>query len=95
MLTDEEVDSLARTILTNVVGKISDWNKPPFEDVEEMEDGELIPIYGGTSDEGYGSFRCEYMPLAAVKKIIVECERIFDEFTITVSEKHSGESSAL
>lgn len=92
MLTDEEVDTLARDILTNIVAEINDWNGPPFESVDEMEDGELIPIYSATSTESYGSFRCEYMPLAAVKKIIRDCERIFDEFTITISDPQSGES---
>lgn len=92
MLTDAEVDSLAREILTEVIAEINDWNGPPFEDIEETEDGEPIPIFGATSEEGYGSFRCEYMPLAAVKKIVVECERIFDNFTVRVSGIPSGKS---
>lgn len=92
MMTDEEVDSLAREILTTVVTEINDWDNPPFDDVEETEGGELVLIYGATSTEGDGSFRCEYMPLAAVKKIIVACDRIFEDFTITLVDKQSGES---
>jgi hypothetical protein len=95
MLTDAEVEFLARNILIKIVAEINDWNGPPFDDVEETEDGELIPIYGGTSTEGYGSFRCEYMPLAAVKKIVVECERVFDEFTITLTDSLSGKSKVV
>jgi hypothetical protein len=32
------------------------------------------------------------MPLAAIKKIITQCETTFDSFTITIVEKESGES---
>lgn len=91
MLTNEEVDTLARAILTKIVDTINDWDSPLFEQVDEKEDGEIVPVYGATSTEGYGSLRCEYMPLSAIRKLVVECERIYDEFTVTFSHNESGQ----
>ncbi len=36
-------------------------------------------MYDGTSPDGYGSFICEYMPLATVETLITESSRIYDE----------------
>jgi len=87
-MTDTEIDALAREILTRIV---EDQNIAPlFVEVLVTEGGEPIPVYGAMSQEGYGAFRCEYMPLGAIKKIISECETIFDEFTIEGTEKQTG-----
>ena len=93
-MTDDEIDTLAKDILTKTITQVYGWDeaREHFHDVEEMESGELIPIYAGTSTDGYGSFRCEYMPLAAIKKIIVDCARMFDDYTVVVNDKQSGQS---
>src|SRR5215213_75490 len=91
MFTESEIDTLAREILTQIITEISNWKAPILHDVYEMESGELIPVYGATSPDGYGSFLCEYMPLDAIRKIIRQCAVILDSFTIEAVEKESGE----
>jgi hypothetical protein len=58
-----------------------------FHSVDEMDGGELIPIYGATFVDSYGSLLCEYMALATVKKLIVECEQVFDDFAAQIDNK--------
>jgi hypothetical protein len=53
-----------------------------FDEIVEYEEGDPGVVYGGTSAEGFGSFRCEFMPLAAVEKLSAECARVVDEFSI-------------
>src|SRR5688572_26463826 len=89
MLTDSEVDTLARAILTRIV-------EDPrasliFHDVIIKGNDEPVPVYGATSEQGYGSFLCEFMPLAAIKQIIIGCEKLFDAFTIHLSDTESGD----
>lgn len=93
MLSDVEIETLAKDILTHVIASIAEQGTSLFHEILEMDSGELIPVYGGTSPEGYGSFLCEFMPLATVKTIITTCERIFDDFTISVANKQTGESA--
>jgi hypothetical protein len=89
-MTDAEIETLAREILPKVIADVKEMGA--LRDVRESASGELIPIYGGTSKDGYGSFRCEYLPLPAVKKIIAECESIYDTFIITVTDVQTGVS---
>jgi hypothetical protein len=72
MLTDDEIDALAREILTSVVHEILQWEHPPFTKCEVIKNGDLALTYEGTSADGNGSFICNYMPLDAVRKIIRE-----------------------
>ncbi len=90
MLTDEEVASLAKELLKESIDQVLTWDPDYFHEIYEMDEGELVPVYGATSVEGYGSFLCEYMPLEVIKKIIRDSERIFDEFEIVSSDKKSG-----
>lgn len=91
MFDDAALDALAKQILTKVVSKFEGWDVSIFQELEEREDGELIPIYSATLVDNYGSFRCELMPLATVKKIILESERIYDELAVTFIDTESGE----
>jgi hypothetical protein len=79
-MTDAEIDALAREILTYAIHTVLDWDSDFFHEVLRLPDGELIPIYGATSDEKIGSVLCELVPLPIVKQVIVESERILDEF---------------
>jgi len=92
MFDDIELDALAKQILTKVVSKFESWDVSIFQGLEETEDGELIPTYSATLVDNYGSFRCELLPLATVKKIILESERIYDELAVTLIDTQSGES---
>jgi hypothetical protein len=89
-MTDEKIDLLARKILTQVIADVNEMDS--LREVLETEASELTIVVSGTSDDGYGSFRCEYMPLDAIKKIIVECEAIYDAFLVTVADKQTGKS---
>ncbi|MBC8028884.1 MAG: hypothetical protein H7Z16_02130 [Pyrinomonadaceae bacterium] len=90
MLTDAEVDVLAKELLNETIDQVLSWNADYFYEVYETHEGESVPVYGATSAEGYGSFLCEFMPLATVKKIIRESERIFDECPV-IGINESGE----
>jgi hypothetical protein len=87
MLTDAEIDNLARELLTSAVNQVLEWDPHFFHEIHEMENSELIPVYGATLNESYGSFLCEYMPLATIKKLVVECEQVFDEFAALMANK--------
>jgi hypothetical protein len=92
-MTDAEIDALAREILAKTISTLQTWNGPRvMSDVESGNDGELFPTYEGTSEKGYGSFLVTYMPLAAVKKIIVECEKLHDTFTVEITDKQTGKT---
>ena len=77
MLTDSEIESLAQHVLKFAVLEVSEWrDEGALHEVRITDEGELVPVYGGTSPEGYGSFLCEYMPLAAIKKLVAKCEEL-------------------
>jgi hypothetical protein len=63
MLSDAELDSLARSLLEDVVAELAKWEaeagRKPFYDVSTDEAGNLVLTYGGHSSEGYGTFVCE------------------------------------
>jgi hypothetical protein len=90
MLSDAEIETLAKEILTQIVTQIESWDSTYFHEVQETESGELVPVFAGTSEEGFGSYICKFMPFASIKTIIRECERIFDRFTITIKDKQTG-----
>lgn len=86
-MTDAEIDALARELLTETVRDIFVWNPEFFSEVLRLPDGELIPVYSARSEEGYGMFLCELRPLEAIKTIIVECEKIYDAFILSMDTK--------
>lgn len=86
-MTDAEIDALARELLTETVRDIFVWNPEFFSDVVRLPDGELIPVYGAKSEEGYGMFLCELRPLEAIKTIIVECNKIYDAFILSMDTR--------
>ena len=88
-MTDAEIDALARELLADAIHTVNAWDSNFFHEVLQLPDGELIPIYGGTSEEGFGSYLCEFMPLATVKTIIVESEKIHDEFVLSLDTKEN------
>jgi len=93
MLTEQEVDALARELLTDAIREVRSWDKKYFDAILQTDDGELIPVYSGTSPESLGSFVCEFMALAAIKRIIHSCELSFDTFEVTLSNKDTGEEA--
>jgi hypothetical protein len=92
MLTDQEIETLAREALARIVEDAR--AAPIFHRVGLTENGELVPVYAATSQEGYGSFLCRFMPHAAIKRIISDAERIFDEAVIEMTDKGTGEVRA-
>ena len=91
-MNDADLHALASKILAKVIAHITSVDHHPLHEVRQTDDGELVPTYGGESQEGYGAFLCEYMPLVATKSLIRECERLFDNFNIEVYDKQTGES---
>jgi hypothetical protein len=87
---DEE--TRARELLNDLFKRWFETSDPGrlLHDIEQTEDGEPIPIYAGTSDEGRGSFRCEFMPLAAMRTLIAESRRIVDEAAIDYHSTETG-----
>ena len=85
-MTDAEIDSLAKEILIDAISKLKATDERAFLSVRKITSGELIPTYSGTSPEGYGSFICEYMPLDPIKKLLTDCEAIFDDVTSVEAE---------
>jgi hypothetical protein len=79
-----EINKLAAEILELVLqqwreeGELNKW----FYKVLYDQNGEVCLVYEGLSKHGYGEFLCYYRPKQAVEKIIVESERLFDNFTI-------------
>jgi len=89
MFTDAEIETLAREVIARIV-------EDPraaflFHKVLLTDSGELVPVYGATSEENFGSFLCEFMPHASIRRIISDAEKIFDEFTIQARDTKTGE----
>jgi hypothetical protein len=81
MLTSAEIDQIAQEILTSAVAQINEMAKGvAFLDTRINEDGELILIYGGTGD--FGAFLCDYKPIEAIQRIVIECERMVEALRI-------------
>ena len=91
MLTDEEVDALARQILAFAIDEVSSWSKDYFYEIRVTETGELVPVYGAESPEGLGAFLCEFMPLATIKTIIRSSELTLDTFVVVWTDAKTGE----
>jgi hypothetical protein len=87
MMTDAEIDALARELLTDAIHQVLGWNPNFFSSVLRLPDGELIPVYSGRSENGCGSFLCEFRLLDAVKTLIVESNKIYDQFILSMENK--------
>src|ERR1700694_5037892 len=99
MLSDAELDALARSLLNDVVAELAKWEaeggRKPFYDVSTDETGNLVLTYGGQSSEGYGTFVCDYTPIDAIKSIIRHCEQGCDDFPIQAKIKETGETKTV
>jgi hypothetical protein len=88
----KNANRVAKEILTTAATQVKSWGEGGnVNDVLIIDDGEVIVVYGGTSNHGYGTFFCPYFPLDAAKTILNECEKLFDAFTIEVTNKETGE----
>lgn len=96
MLSDSELETLAISLLKDVVAELAKWEaevgRKPFYDVSTDEAGNLVLTYGGHSSEGYGTFVCEYTPIDAIKSIIRHCEQISNRFPFEITSKDTGET---
>lgn len=92
MLTDAEIESLAKEILDETMTKFESVDSSPVYESQALEDGEWLVVYAAESREGYGTFLFEYSPLEAVKKIVRECDQLFDSFSVTITNPSTGES---
>jgi hypothetical protein len=90
-MTEEEIDFLAREILSKAVKEIQTWQSDYFYSIDQVSEGDLIVTFAGTSPEGYGSVACELMPLATIKTLIKRCETSYDE-SISVFKRTVGDS---
>lgn len=92
MLTDQEIDAIARDALARIVEDPRAASL--FHQVGSTKGGELVTVYAATSQEGYGSFLCRLMPHASIKRIISDAEKIFEEAMIQVTDEGTGEVTA-
>jgi hypothetical protein len=51
------------------------------------EDGELIPVFAGASDEGRGTFRCEVEVLEVAQTMLRDCRKVINEATFNLPVK--------
>jgi hypothetical protein len=87
----------ARELLATLFERWAATSDPArhLHDIELMEDGEPIPIYAGTSTEGRGSFRFEFMPLAAMQTLIAESLTLIDESTVNYRAQETGTTTPV
>jgi hypothetical protein len=90
MLTDTEVDALAREIIESTVVRFSEWDSLLVNHVTEIL-GEPVISYAATNEYGFGSFLCRFVPLDPAKELIKTCEELFDSFGVEVFDKASGQ----
>jgi hypothetical protein len=99
MLSDAELDSLAKSLLEDVVAELANWEaeegRKPFYCISTDEADNLVLTYGGHSSEGYGTFACDYTPIDAIKSIIRNCEKLSDEFPIQAKIRETGETKTV
>lgn len=79
MLTNGEIDSLAREVLSRVLEHSRLNQTSLFADLQKGEDGSLIPIYEA-SQPSYGGFSFSYHVLPAIKKIVSDCDSLVDDW---------------
>jgi len=85
MLTDPEVDALARDILTEVITNLKRGGYPQFIGFHETEtNGPIIAYSTNRKGDGDGDVLCEFAPLNSVKSIIRVCESYAATFAIDV-----------
>ncbi|MGI9066608.1 MAG: hypothetical protein ACR2HX_09420 [Pyrinomonadaceae bacterium] len=92
MLTEAEVDTLAHSIVKEGLEFVKEQQPQLFEIVTSRS-GEKGVEFGVRAKTGTGSFYCVYYPLTAIKRLIVECDGLFDQFEIKLSHKLTGEMS--
>lgn len=83
MLTEEEINALVDGSLGRALKGLSGLISPDAFQPCQLDSGEYGAIYSGTSQEGYGSYSCRYMPREAVRRIVVYCDRQFEDFLTT------------
>lgn len=79
-MTDAEIDALAKNALAYALKRL-ETDKGHFLNSRLNSKGEPVLTFAGASSEGLGAFRVEFLPLDPIKKLVVECESIFDGFT--------------
>lgn len=82
-MTDAEIDALAQELFNTVAKEIINI-APQVTRIGHKADGSPFLEFWGLSKEGKGAFYYRYDALTAIKKLIRESERIFDDFEITV-----------
>jgi hypothetical protein len=99
MLSDAELDSLAKSLLQDVVAELANWEaeegRKPFYSISTDEADNLVLTYGGHSSEGYGTFACDYTPIDVIKSIIRTCEKTSEEFPIHAKIQDTGETKTV
>src|SRR5947209_8114229 len=91
MLTDAELDALARDVVTETISYLNRSGNPPFSAVRKTDAGDPLIVYA----DGSGVFTSEYSPLNLVKKIIRVCERYYDVFEVNAKDTNTGEQKKL
>lgn len=95
-MTDAELDTLAKEILTFVVARLLSLDNDLLDaEVRAMADGELVVSYSGQHAEGYGGFICQFISLEPIKKILIECERAFNDSPKIEPPAKSDDSARL
>src|SRR5437588_13085705 len=98
MLSDSELEGLAKSLLEDLVTEIGSWTegeRKPFYAVSKDAAGNLVLTYAGRSTEGYGTFTCEYAPIEAIKAVIRHCERISEQLTVELTNTQTAEIKAI
>lgn len=83
---NKEKDEAARRLLDEILTDHSGTLGLIIEAVLETKDGADVPRYAGASDKGLGGFRCEYFALPAVVTLMADCERVVDDFKLTMKD---------
>ena len=94
MLSDSDIDDLAKSVLTRVVTELNTWVENETKPIYAMStdrNGEVVLTYAGHSVDGYGTFVCDYKPIEAIRTIIRRCEGTVDKKKIEVTEKETTE----
>jgi hypothetical protein len=56
-MTDQEIDALARELLTRAVKEVRAWDSDYFYSVDEVTDGNWIVTFAATGPTRTGQFR--------------------------------------
>jgi hypothetical protein len=91
-MTDAEINALAKEILTKTLLEV---NKvaPQVLRIERKSNGDPFMEFVGTSKLGLGGFRCQYDPLPSIKQLIIESEKLYDDFAVTITDKQTKKTT--